>query len=594
MTSSDFDATRYKLPSEHYDVENTPPLPEVTDSSEDRYTPTPFDSSTIEISDAHIPLGDQSLEVLPVMADHLGDNRPLIETKQNSSSFEALYDSAQIDAVSGSLPLPSSDTDNRPILGDHFVGTFKNTDLTSSFEDLYRRTSCVGEVESESTPSIPESEMEKLATTSDEVNEQQTEKDLLSPATVMKKESSPVYHEWSEKRWSDPSHLVDPVEISLDELKPDAQYSDPDSDSVHSDTLKESIKEEYSTLTEVAEETTIDSGDVDKDLTDENFRDSRIFENLDILKSEEEISKEMVVPIASSVPQDIPANSFRSEISSQVKSRGEVKPESLGSSAQSEQSFHIGSERKHFFPSSSPDSPTVAQSSSSESSTRGSIQEDFTTGQDCVCQDGSANISTFQEHQMILLNLDDELLAEEEGSFEKSFEIKMEGSTFFPQLSQSTTPRTDSTCSPITRSSSDPKSEDDEVKQTNRLSLHTQSSSYDDTATTSSEPRGETGKRSRTSSSSSAKSVASNSSKASKGSVGSSRQSSGRSSKSNLEDELIQKATHVDATADEVVEQELLDEMVVKEVSEECGTDPGAGVVTDAKDVIREEDEDSD
>ena len=130
---------------------------------------------------------------------------------------------------------------------------------------------------------------------------------------------------------------------------------------------------------------------------------------------------------------------------------------------------------------------------------------------------------------------------------------------------------------------------DDEVKQT-RIQ-HTQSSSYDDTATTSSEPRGETGKRSRTSSSSSAKSVASNSSKASKGSVGSSRQSSGRSSKSNLEDELIQKATHVDVTADEVVEQELLDEMVVKEVSEECGTDPGAGVVTDAKDVIREEDE---
>ena len=60
---------------------------------------------------------------------------------------------------------------------------------------------------------------------------------------------------------------------------------------------------------------------------------------------------------------------------------------------------------------------------------------------------------------MILLNLDDELLAEEEGSFDKSFEIKMQGSTFFPSLSKSTTPRTDSTCSPITRSSSDPKSE---------------------------------------------------------------------------------------------------------------------------------------
>ena len=54
---------------------------------------------------------------------------------------------------------------------------------------------------------------------------------------------------------------------------------------------------------------------------------------------------------------------------------------------------------------------------------------------------------------------------------------------------------------------------------------------------------------------------------------------------------MIQKATHVDVTADEVVEQELLDEMVVKEVSEECGTDPGAGVVTDTKDVIKEEDE---
>ena len=115
---------------------------------------------------------------------------------------------------------------------------------------------------------------------------------------------------------------------------------------------------------------------------------------------------------------------------------------------------------------------------------------------------------------------------------------------------------------------------DAEIKQTKIQ--HAQSSSYDDTATTSSEfeQRVEvtsTGKRSRTSSSSSAKSVASiDSSKGSKHSVASSR----GSSKSNPE---------------EVAEQELLDEMIVRDVSDNLGTDPGAASTT--HDIINEEEE---
>ena len=108
---------------------------------------------------------------------------------------------------------------------------------------------------------------------------------------------------------------------------------------------------------------------------------------------------------------------------------------------------------------------------------------------------------------------------------------------------------------------------------------HAQSSSYDDTATTSSEfeQRVEvtsTGKRSRTSSSSSAKSVASiDSSKGSKHSVASSR----GSSKSNPED---------------VAEQELLDEMIVRDVSDNLGTDPGAA--STIHDIINEEEGEAD
>merc|ERR1712061_910094 len=115
---------------------------------------------------------------------------------------------------------------------------------------------------------------------------------------------------------------------------------------------------------------------------------------------------------------------------------------------------------------------------------------------------------------------------------------------------------------------------DAEIKQTKIQ--HAQSSSYDDTATTSSEfeQRVEvtsTGKRSRTSSSSSAKSVAStDSSKGSKHSVASSR----GISKSNPE---------------EVAEQELLDEMIVRDVSDNLGTDPGAASTT--HDIINEEEE---
>jgi len=121
---------------------------------------------------------------------------------------------------------------------------------------------------------------------------------------------------------------------------------------------------------------------------------------------------------------------------------------------------------------------------------------------------------------------------------------------------------------------------------------HAQSSSYDDTATTSSEFEqrvevSSTGKRSRTSSSSSAKSVASShSSKASKHSVASSQ----GSSKSNLDDECAPEATPAAVTAEEVAEQELLDEMIVKDnISDNLITDTGA--VPTTHDIITEEEE---
>jgi hypothetical protein len=135
-----------------------------------------------------------------------------------------------------------------------------------------------------------------------------------------------------------------------------------------------------------------------------------------------------------------------------------------------------------------------------------------------------------------------------------------------------------------------------EIRQQPKIQ-HAQSSSYDDTATTSSEidARGDipsAGKRSRTSSSSSSKSVASsNSSKASKHSVGSSRGSSRGSSKSNLDEEGVPETIPSAVTAEEVVEQELLDEMIVKDVADNFGTDPGAGTVLTAHEVINEEEE---
>jgi hypothetical protein len=78
------------------------------------------------------------------------------------------------------------------------------------------------------------------------------------------------------------------------------------------------------------------------------------------------------------------------------------------------------------------------------------------------------------------------------------------------------------------------------------------------------------GKRSRTSSGSSSKSSASSkasSKPASKAS--SSRASSRASSKSNQEDEPV-------VATEEAVEQELADEMIVKDVAEDFGTDPAA------------------
>ena len=131
---------------------------------------------------------------------------------------------------------------------------------------------------------------------------------------------------------------------------------------------------------------------------------------------------------------------------------------------------------------------------------------------------------------------------------------------------------------------------DSEIKQTKMQ--HAQSSSYDDTATTSSEFEqrvevSSTGKRSRTSSSSSAKSVASsNSSKSSKHSVASSK----GSSKSNLDEEGEPEVIPAVVSAEEVAEQELLDEIVVKEnVSDNLSTDPGA--VPTTHDIINEEEE---
>ena len=134
---------------------------------------------------------------------------------------------------------------------------------------------------------------------------------------------------------------------------------------------------------------------------------------------------------------------------------------------------------------------------------------------------------------------------------------------------------------------------DSEIKQTKMQ--HAQSSSYDDTATTSSEFEqrvevSSTGKRSRTSSSSSAKSVASShSSKSSKHSVASSK----GSSKSNLDDECPPESTPAVVTAEEVAEQELLDEMIVRDnVSENLGSDPGATSAT--HDIIEEEEFETD
>ena len=124
-----------------------------------------------------------------------------------------------------------------------------------------------------------------------------------------------------------------------------------------------------------------------------------------------------------------------------------------------------------------------------------------------------------------------------------------------------------------------------------------QSSSYDDTATTSSEHDvggdiPSAGKRSRTSSASSSKSgVSTRSSKASKPSVGSSRLSSHGSSKDNLEDEGSPGTAPAAVIADDAVKQELLDEMIVKDVSDNFGTDPGAGTVSSTHQVIAEEEE---
>jgi hypothetical protein len=132
---------------------------------------------------------------------------------------------------------------------------------------------------------------------------------------------------------------------------------------------------------------------------------------------------------------------------------------------------------------------------------------------------------------------------------------------------------------------------DDKIKE---LQIqHAQKSSYDDTATTSSEfdARGDIpspGKRCLTSPSS----VDSfNSSKASKHSVSSSFGFSTGNSKINLDEEYVAETIASAVTAEEVDEQDFSGERIVKDVADNFNADLGSGIVLNAYEVINEEEE---
>ena len=455
--SSDFDVNKYKVSA--LAAENVQHIPLTKETEEGRDTLSPLDTNTIDISGLKEISIDSTLEEMNVGPDTQHISKLTVDSKRKSSSFEALYDSAQIDTVSSGEPLPSSDIDNTPIVGDHFVGTFKNSCFTSSFEDLYRRSSFIGEDEEGCTPSILDSEMGQFVNVLEDADKSHDE-GLASPDVVVeKKESTPTYHEWSENRWSesDPNNLVDTVEMQLDIISVDGQSDDPESDSIHSDTLKESLREENSTLTEtidtvtLIEEESVAALDLEKQIPEEN-----VFVRT---KSEVEVVKEMFIPMSSSEPQDIPksVSGASKTISITAALRGDIKPESLASSVQSEQSYHIELEKKHFFPDSSPDSPSTVRSSS-HGSTRGSSQIDSNNDRRSESQESSAIDIELQGETITFLDMED-IEAEEKQPQDVPFEINMKGNTFFPSLSQDTTPRTESVCSPRTIDSSDSKSE---------------------------------------------------------------------------------------------------------------------------------------
>ena len=95
-------------------------------------------TKTIEITDVTDSYIESSLEVKPVEPEDCHQDIGALRVKERSSSFEALYDATQLESVSSSLPLPSSIVDSTPLVGDHFQGTFTKSEVTSSFEELYR------------------------------------------------------------------------------------------------------------------------------------------------------------------------------------------------------------------------------------------------------------------------------------------------------------------------------------------------------------------------------------------------------------------------------------------------------------------------
>lgn len=94
-------------------------------------------------------------------------------SRETSSSFEALYDATQPESVSSSLPLAVSSFDSSPLLGDRFHNKFNKSAVTSRFEDLYMGTGCV-------------------------------DAELVSHSLATNRDRTPVYHEWSDNRWSVP------------------------------------------------------------------------------------------------------------------------------------------------------------------------------------------------------------------------------------------------------------------------------------------------------------------------------------------------------------------------------------------------------